>query len=164
MQVAQAVRRRRAPDGMQHRMQQSAALRRGKCGLRRLPALRPKTYAGERLESALRLKRKNSRAAVRLSRKKGNRARVFEIHRERGPNGSRRKAGGHRLRRAGKWQHQARSARFSIVYLPGKAETNLRRGSKKARGDGAGQLPVKLRRGMGHAELPLHLDRNYWMS
>ena len=67
------------------------------------------------------------------------------------------------MRGAGKLRGQARWAALHALFLTGKAEVEFLRGGQQANGDGLGQIPVKLSRGMGHSGLALHYERNQGM-
>ena len=148
--------RRAAPDGVEHGMEELAALGGGQAGLGRFPALRGQARGGEGLEGALRLGGEHGGAAMDLAGREWNATGILERNREGLP--ARRRLG-QRLRHTGKLRDQARGAGFDAVDLPCIAEMDLRGGGREAGGNGLGQIPVELGGGMRHGGAALHVER-----
>ncbi len=72
--------------------------------------------------------------------------------------------GGHGCRSDGELRDEARGASFDAFALAGVAEADLRGGAEQAESDGAGELPIELRGGVGHGGFALDFERQERMG
>ena len=147
-------------------MQELAALLGGEAGFGRVPAVCIEARGGERFEGALRLRGESAELRRGIAGREGNSSCVFNRHSEGGRN-RRCSELSAALRTCGaqaSCSTIARRSSFDAFALARVAEVNFGRGSEQAARDGAGQIPIDTRRGMGHSGRALHRNRNAGMG